>query len=110
MAATVAAAANTFLKSFGHSFQKTLASAQQANGVVVAEDDDLIAVQHRMIAAAFNFGLQPGQANIAYDIAQFSPHDTALAGRLHIENLLHPQLRGNCTEHMCHAVSVRERG
>ncbi|MFY0309392.1 hypothetical protein ACFMBG_05790 [Leisingera sp. D0M16] len=87
-----------------------MASAQQANGFVVAEDDNLFTIQYRMITAALYFVLQLCQANVAFGIPKFAPDHTALMGGFHIKDLLHPQFRVNCAKHLRHAGTVRDRG
>lgn len=46
-----------------------------------------------MIAAAADLGMKPIKTDIPLNVPQFSPHDTALPRRFHVENLLHPHFR-----------------
>lgn len=76
-------------------------SAEQFQGFVVAEDDNLTAVADRVITAPGDFAGEGVAPDDLVHIPQTASDDTALTRRFGAENALHPKVwRKACLSHM----------
>ena len=85
-------------------------SEPEADRFVVAEDHDLLSVDHCVIAAASDFAFEGGCPHDQLEIPKRAAHHVTFARGLGIEDPLHPEIGREKARHVIHALRLPNPG
>lgn len=80
------------------------------NMLIVAENDDLIAIQNGAVPSSSQFGFKPYRANNLLNILQVAANHAALSRSFGVKNILHPDIAGQERAHIAHTSYVPNSG